>query len=952
MSLDRSRSRRRHWGARALGAALVLLAAVAGPLVLAAPTAAQETAAPAAVAPQVQLDYEKYTLPNGLEVILRQDRRLPIVGVNLWYHVGPANEEPGRTGFAHLFEHLMFQASAHVPEDRYFAYLEAAGATMINGSTDFDRTNYLEDVPSNQLELALWMESDRMGFLLDRVDASTLGRQQEVVRNERRQAVENQPYGLVEEAMWHTLFPKEHPYYANVIGSHEDVQAAKLEDVRAFFQRYYAPNNASLCIVGDIDVAQAKQLVEKYFASIPRGEPVPPIAAVTPPITSERRQVVTDQVELPKVYLAWITAPIFQPGDAEAEVTARILAGGKASRLYKALVYEQQIAQSVTAFQQSLQLGSVFQIQAVAKPGHTADELEAAIDAELARLADGGPTAEEVAAARNAIWSSIVTQLENVGSFGGVADRMNQYNQFLQNPGWINEDLARYAKVTPAAVQAIAREQLAKDRRVVIHGVPGERLIPPEPPQVAPPPPVEASFVDREPWRAEKPAPGPVPAATLPAAVSFTLPNGLPVYLVESHQLPIVAARLVVRAGSAGDPAARPGLAGFTAAMLDEGTAARDALGIARELEEIGATLTTGANEDGTNITGRALKQSAEAFLAVLADVATAPSFPATEIERVRSQRLTQLLQQRENPFQTAIRVGTPVVYGEGHPYGHIALGREESLKAVTRDELVLFYRQYFAPANSALVLAGDLTRDEAQRLAHRAFGAWRGTAKEAPRPGPASSIPERVVVVDKPGATQTAMLVAQPFITRADPAYEELNTMLLVFGGLFSSRLNMNLREDKGWTYGAFGFMPDRRGPAPMMAGSMVQADASGGAVRETLAEIEGMLAAPITPEELAAAKESYIRGLPALFETCAGTAGTIGGLFLYEQPPDYYLNLPARIQALTAEGVHAATRKWLDAGQLRVVLVGDRQAILPQLEPLNLGAVATMDADGKRVN
>ncbi|MFI5370093.1 MAG: M16 family metallopeptidase, partial [Candidatus Eisenbacteria bacterium] len=351
----------------------------------------------------MKLDYEKYVLPNGLEVILRKDSRLPIVGVNVWYHVGPAREVAGRTGFAHLFEHMMFQGSGHVPPDAHFRYLEGAGASLVNGSTDFDRTNYMEDVPSNQLELALWLESDRMGFLLDRLDQSMLSNQQDVVRNERRQTTENRPYGLADEAIYHELFPVGHPYHAAVMGSHADIQAAKLEDVRDFFSKFYVPNNATLAIVGDIDVEKTKALVTKYFATIPRGPVIATEPVTTPPITAEKRLTMTDQVELPQVQMGWLTPSYFSPGDAEADLTARILAGGKASRLYESLVYRQKIAQDVSAYQESATLGSIFHLTVTAKPGHTVDELDAAIDHEIDSLATQGPTDAELEAAKTAI---------------------------------------------------------------------------------------------------------------------------------------------------------------------------------------------------------------------------------------------------------------------------------------------------------------------------------------------------------------------------------------------------------------------------------------------------------------------------------------------------------------------------------------------------------------------
>jgi len=404
-------------------------------------------------------------LPNGLTVLLHEDHRLPLVAVDLWYHVGPLNERPGRTGFAHLFEHMMFEGSKHVGK-AHFKYLEAAGASDINGTTEFDRTNYFETLPSNQLELALWLESDRMGYLLETLDRQKLANQRDVVRNEQRQSVENQPYGLVEEGLFHQLFPKSHPYYADVIGSHEDVEAARLNDVREFFRQYYSPNNASLAITGDIDPAQAKALVERYFGSIPSGPAVPKITAAPPVITSESRITVTDQVELPKVYMGWITAPIYKPGDAEADLLAQLLGGGKASRLYKSLVYEKQIAQDVDVQNQSLLLGSVFEIQATAKPGVKPEDLEKAIDEELDKLRKDGPTQAELDRARNLIESNIIEGLERLGGFGGKADQINGYYSETGDPDWFNEDLGRYRALSASDIRAAAIQYLPLDRRV------------------------------------------------------------------------------------------------------------------------------------------------------------------------------------------------------------------------------------------------------------------------------------------------------------------------------------------------------------------------------------------------------------------------------------------------------------------------------------------------------
>src|SRR6202158_1098560 len=434
------------------------------------------TQAKASSAPDIpHIAFQKYNTANGLEVILSEDPRLPLTAVNLWYHVGPANEEPGRTGFAHLFEHMMFQGSKDVKANEHFRYLEGAGASTINGTTDFDRTNYFETVPSNQLDLALWLESDRMGYLIDKLDQTNLSTQQDVVRNERRQSLENQPYGIVEEALYHQLFPSTPPYYAEVIGSHADIQAAKLGDVRRFFKQYYAPNNAGLAIVGDFDPTTIKQLVEKYFGPLARGPEVPKIRATTPPIAAERRVVVQDQVELPRVYMGWLTPAIYKTGDAEAALTAQILAGDKSSRLYKSLVSQQQIAQDVTINLQSELLGSIFELYATARPGHTAAEIEKAIDAELARFRSEGPDQKEVDRARNTIETNFIRALERLGGFGGVADRLNQYNHYLGDPSYVERDIQRYREATTGSIKTFAQQQLTNQQRVVVHVFPGKR---------------------------------------------------------------------------------------------------------------------------------------------------------------------------------------------------------------------------------------------------------------------------------------------------------------------------------------------------------------------------------------------------------------------------------------------------------------------------------------------
>ena len=897
-----------------------------------------------------KLEYEKYRLANGLEVIMLEDHRLPLVAVNIWYHVGPANERPGLTGFAHLFEHMMFEGSQFVGEKAHFQFLEAAGASEINGTTDFDRTNYFETLPSNQIELALWLESDRMGFLLDKLDEKKLQNQRDVVRNERRQSVEGSPYGLVQEELFHLLYPKNHPYYASVIGSHADIEAARLSDVREFFRLYYAPNNASLAIVGDIDKTKVKALVEKYFGPLPSGPPVPKVAVTTPPITSERRAVVTDQVELPRLYMAWITDPVLSQGDAECDLIAKILGGGKSSRLYKKLVYEKRIAQDVTAYQYSLALGSLFSIESTAKPDIKIEELEKAIDEELHLLRTQGPTDTELEGARNTIESSVIRGLETLGGFGGVADRLNQYNHYLGDPGYLEKDLGRYSKVTTESLRQKAESVLRTQARVVVYGIPGNKVID-DAAKSAPPAKsiaVESLPASNQDWRKSPPAPGPASQLTLPIPVTFKLSNGLSVYLIEQHSLPIVSANVIVLSGGERNPANRPGLASFAAEMLDEGTQKRSALQIAMDADRLGTSLYTGSSMDLSYVTFRSLKKNADGAFELMSDVLLNPAFPAEEIERIRHDRLTEILQQKDNPNITAAKVFSNVIYGQNHPYGYTDLGTEESNKALTREDLHRFWNAGYAPGNSALVLAGDITKAEARALAEKHLGKWSGASSGSEPLATPQSSSRKVVLVEKTDSPQSAIRIGHVGVARSSPDYVPIDVMNTELGGLFSSRINLNLREKHGYTYGASSIFAFRRAAGPFIVGTSVHVEYTAASITELFREIERMRSEEITPEELATAKDSISRSLPGLFETTPQAASSIGQLFVYDLPLDYYRTLPEHIDSVTAADVRQMAQKYLKPDEMAVVVVGELKKIQSQIENLKLGPVEIRDENG----
>jgi zinc protease len=897
--------------------------------------------------------FEKTTLSNGLQLILVEDRRLPIVAVNIWYHVGPANEAPGLRGFAHLFEHMMFSATRHIPRGLADQLLEGAGATDSNGSTDYDRTNYYDTVPSNQLELALWVHADRMGYLLDVLDQKALTNQQDVVRNERRQTVENEPYGVVEEALAHAMFPKDHPYYASIIGSHGDIQAAKLEDVRQFFARYYGPNNASIVIAGDIDKTKTRALVERYFGSLRRSPPVAPPSVTTPPITSERRVVVHDRIELPRIFMGWLTPPAYQPGDIELAVAAEILGGGKSSRLYKKLVYERQIAQEVDAAQHSYGLTSTFVIDVIARNGIEARTLEAAVDDELALLRDQGPSLREVERARNSLETALLSSIEKLGG-DGLADQINHYNQYTGDPGYLSKDIAQLRRVSPQDVQRAVRTYLAKSARAVVTGLPGSPVITDPPRPRAPRASKSAGTAVQgintpEPWRAKAPKPGPAPSFTLPQGETFKLPNGLTVLHHYNPALPLVSAQLVVKSGSSANPDELPGLAGFTAQMLEEGTATRSAPQIADEIAQLGAFLDTASGVDASTVSLLALRASFAPALDILADVVQRPAFPIAEVERQRDSRVNDLIQQRDDPEAVAAVAAAGALYGSAHPKGYGQLGTEPAIRRVTREDLVDYWRRHYVPANAALVVSGAIGQGELKALVESRFGAWKAAPAPRGEPGEPQGSRARLVLVDQPGAGQTALRVTSIGVARTTADFAALQVMNGALGGMFSSRLNNNLRETKGYTYGIYsGFRYDRT-PGPFIIDGSVERAHTGASVREIFKEIEGMRAAPLPATELAAARDAQLLSLPGQFETNADVGASLAEIFVYGLPLDYYGKLPAQLRAVTAAQVQDAARTHLDPQRMKVIAVGDGKRILPQLQPLGLGPAEVRDSDGQ---
>ncbi len=884
---------------------------------------------------RLSIRHEKFRLTNGLEVILVEDHRLPLVAFNLWVHAGPRNEAPGQTGFAHLFEHLMFAGTKHIARGEADKLIDSVGGTDSNGSTNFDRTNYYFTLPSRELELGLWIKADMLGYMSDQVDSVSLAIQQDVVRNERRQSIENRPYGMTEEALYGALFPAAHPYRAVVMGSHADIQSIKLDDVKAFARTYYRPNNATLVLAGDFKTEHVKKLLQKYFRTLKAGPAVPPVVLAQPVLSQEKRQQVQDRVELSRLDMAWHSPAVFKSGDAELDVAASILGAGKSSRLYKKLVYERQIAQSVVAQQSSYKLGSVFGIEVVARANQSLQEMEVLVDAELAKLARTPPSQAEVQRALATIETGMLARLEKVGT---LADTLNNYNQSAGDPDFVGKDLARYRAVTPESVSAAVATYLRKNARVVVQTTPGAQQLaaeiatPPIPTEVVK---GEAMNAD-EAWRNQRPMSGKATALTLPAGKSFTLANDLAVVHIAKPGLPLVSANLVLRAGQLANPVERPGLASFTAAMLQEGTATRSSQQLADQIADLGASLRSSAAAEEARISLDCLKVNFAQGLALVADMARNPAFSTAEVERLKGSRLGLLTQQREQAASLANIVSNQALYGEGHPLGHSTLGTEDSIKGTDRVALQQFWQTHYRPDQAALVVAGDVTDKELRQLAENLFGSWtHPTTTAVPvQPVMTASTKARVLLVDKPGAPQTALALVSMGPRAASPMAQSVDVMNDALGGLFTSRINTQLREVKGYTYGVSSAYRMGRMTGQFGLRGSVRTDVTGAALVDIFKEVDGMRAKPMAREELSRVRNSQMLALPGLFDTNSGVAQAYAHDWARGLPTDSIVKLPGKLAAVSAASALNAAKTYLDPDALIVIAVGDQAKVLPQLE------------------
>ena len=883
-----------------------------------------------------EIPFQEFVLDNGLTVIVHEDHKAPIVAVNMWYHVGSKNEKPGKTGFAHLFEHLMFGGSEHAP-GRYIDTMERIGATDLNGTTNSDRTNYFENVPTSALDLTLWMESDRMGYLLGALDQKTLDLQRGVVQNEKRQG-ENQPYAVAQELITKNTYPAGHPYSWTVIGDMADLNAASMPDVQEWFKTYYGPSNVVIALAGDIDVKTAKEKVEKYFGNIPPGPPVGHQEMWIAKMTGVHRGIVQDRVPQARIYKVW-NVPEYGTADGDyLDMVADVLSQGKSSRLYKRLVYDDQIATGVNANAFLREIGGQFLLIATARPEQNLERVEKELDEELARFLKEGPTAEELERVKALDEASFIRGIERIGGFGGKSDRLAQNQVFLGNP--------EAYKISEKRIQEATAEDLkAAANRWLTDGVYALEVVP------FPPYKAEATGADRS----KAPETGTPPELKLPKMQHATLSNGLKVVLAERHELPLVNFWLDMDAGYAADQSAAPGTASLTMALLNGGTKTRTALQISDEQELQGAQLRAGANLDLSTVELSALKVKLDPSLELFADVVLNPVFPEDDFKRQKKQRLAEIDREKSTPGQIAQRVIPGLMYGPGHAYGNslTGSGTKESVEKLTREDLVKFHHVWFKPNHATLVITGDTTLAEITPKLEKLFAGWK--AGQIPEKNiknvtlPAKSV---VYLIDKPGAVQSYIVAGNIAPPAANPKEVAMVAANDVFGGMFGARLNMNLREDKHWSYGARSVLSAARAQRPFLAQAPVQTDKTKESMAEMNKELRGLVSDhPVTADELVKIQANETLRLPGSRETLAEVGQSINNVVQFGLPENYYETFAGKIRALQTNDVEDAARTIIHPDNLIWVVVGDRAKIETGIKELELGEIRILDADGKPV-
>ncbi|MEW6758157.1 MAG: pitrilysin family protein [Acidobacteriota bacterium] len=870
---------------------------------------------------------ETFALSNGLTVILHEDHRLPQATVNLWYGVGSKDEAPGRTGFAHLFEHLMFMGTERVPGNRFDVLMENGGGAN-NASTSNDRTNYYSWGPSSLLPTLLWLDADRMEGLGKAMTQEKLDLQRSVVRNERRQSYENAPYGRAYLAVPEALYPEGHPYRHPVIGSHEDLEAATLQDVKDFFATYYVPSNATLVVAGDFDPAAVRDLVTRLFGAVPAA-PVPTRpTAPGPALRSEVRRLIPDQVEFPRLFLVWPSPAAYAEGDAPMDLAAAILGGGAASRLYRRLVLDERLAQEVNVYQESRRLNGEFTVDVTASQGADLERIKRAVLEEIDLLRREGPSEAEVKRAKAQIEARFLRRMESLQE---RADQFNAYQWAFGNPDSFRRDLRRWLDAPGPEVRTWCEKVLGEGRldlRVLPEG------------QTPDPAVLDAM-----------PPPFPERAARLPVPVEMDLACGARLYVVPRPGTGLVSGALVAEGGDSLFPASQAGLASLTAALLTSGAGGRDAAAFADALDTLGASVEARSGWRDLTVTVEGLATRLGPTLDLFVDALLRPALADADFERERAQALDSVRARPENPQRVASLVARAAAFGRDDPRGRPSEGFEETLGALFPADVRSAHRCLLEPSRCRFVFAGDVEPSALKSELDRRLLAWEASPRTAPARPPAPKPEGRLILVDRPGAPQTFLLCLRP----ADPPPTDVDRAAracatTVLGGTFTSRLMQNIREKHGFSYGARSLLLEDGGQSRLLAYSAVQTGVTGKALVEFRREFDRLASGDVTPEETAKAARSLRFDLLSAAETAGGLAGTLSDLLSAGRPADSLPSASAALEALGPEAVNAAAQSGLfDWNSLTVVLVGDRAAVLPLLREAGLPEPELRDPEGR---
>jgi zinc protease len=889
-------------------------------------------AAPAFDRARYDIKYQKFVLDNGLTLLVHTDNSVPIVGVNFWYHVGSRNEKRGKTGFAHLFEHFFFNGSENYPHG-FREAMDDLGANNRNGTTNSDRTNFFEDVPVSALERTLYLEADRMGFLGNYISKEMLERERGVVQNEKRQG-ENAPYGKVFGEVLGKIYPYSHPYSWSTIGSMDDLNAASLEDVKEWYRTYYGPNNAVIALAGDITPERALELVKKYFGGIPPGPPLPRMEKWIPTLDRNMRDTMEDRVPQTRIYRFYHAPTWNDPEITQLNLLADVLAGSKNSRLERRLVDEKEMATSINVSASGDELSGLFLIIATLKPGIETAAAESEIDAVINEVLATGPAPDELKRIQSRNLANFLRGIETLGGFGGRSDVLAESMTYGGKPDAYLDQLQTMATAKPVDVKAAGNKWLrANHYTMVVKPYPKLSLGP--------------TAINRK----ILPPLGSAPEIKFPQIQRAKLKNGVNVILLERHTTPIVNVTLAVDAGAASDSLAKAGLSGLALDLMDEGTKTRTALTMEQQLDSLGARLNTGNGLDMSFVRLQATSANLRPSLAIMADAALNPSFPADRFDTQKKRRIAQIEQEKANPAAIAQRVIPGLIYGKNHAYGKPGSGFSRSLESLTREDLMKWHAEWFKPGSATIILAGDTTLSAALPALEEVFGGWKpGKAPTKNLSAVARTPGKKIYLIDKPDAPQSVIVAAHVSETSGQPEDLAAEPVLTNFGGIATSRLNRNLRLDKHWSYGTSGFISNVRGQRTFTVIAPVQTDKTKESMAEVLKEIKDIAGdRPIKGDEFASVMRNMTLRLPGRFETLSSLENAAGNLVNFGLPDDYWSNYAGRMRGLTESQLEAAAKKFIHPDEVIWIIVGDLNKVEKGIRELGYGEIVHLNPDGE---